>query len=78
MSPFPNFVLNSYRNVNECYSIRKDNSICGIGTSDKTKISLFADDSLLSIDNPLRVMDGVKLHLAEFGEITGLQVNWRK
>lgn len=43
-------------------------------SKDRVKIGLFADDTLLTIENPLMVMDRVKLHLREFG----LQIHWSK
>ena len=43
---------------------------CDLGTKDRCKISLSADDILLIIENPLKVVERVKLHLKEFGEVT--------
>lgn len=33
----------------------------------KIKINLFADETLIRIENPLNIMDWVKIHLKEFG-----------
>lgn len=44
----------------------------------KIKISLFADNTLLTIEGPLRVMDQVKQHFQGFGNAMGLQTNWQK
>ena len=49
-----------------------------MGENNKIKINLFADDSLLTVRNPLESIDRIKIHLEKFGKITGLCVNWQK
>lgn len=43
-----------------------------------TKISLFDDDTLLTIENLLKTMERVKSHLKDFGKVTSLQIIWHK
>ena len=59
-------------------AIRNDNLIEGMGENNKIKINLFADDSLLTVKNPLESIDRIKIHLENFGKITGRRVNWQK
>uniref|UniRef100_A0A803SUI6 Reverse transcriptase domain-containing protein n=1 Tax=Anolis carolinensis TaxID=28377 RepID=A0A803SUI6_ANOCA len=58
--------------------IREDTNIKGIGREGRYKICLFADDTLLSLENPIEQLKRIETHLTEFGEVTGLQVNWNK
>lgn len=55
-------------------AFRKDEPIKGVGYKEKSKMSLFPDDTLLTIEDPLMV----KLHLRLVDEIAGLQINWNK
>ncbi|KAK9399565.1 hypothetical protein NXF25_012584 [Crotalus adamanteus] len=59
-------------------AIRKDSLIEGIGVYKKTKINLFADDTLLTFQNPIATIERVYSHLNEFGKYSGLQINWEK
>lgn len=58
--------------------IREDTEILRIGIKYIVKIHLFTGKILLAIENPLNVIERVKQHLKEFGEITGLSINWYK
>uniref|UniRef100_A0A803U0J0 Reverse transcriptase domain-containing protein n=1 Tax=Anolis carolinensis TaxID=28377 RepID=A0A803U0J0_ANOCA len=58
--------------------IRNDKNLEGLGKEEKHKVSLFADDTLLFIENIIEKMDKIKEHLEIFGKTTGLQVNWNK
>lgn len=49
----------------------------GIGYKDRVKISLCADDALLTIENPLQAVE-IKLHLKKSEDATGVQINWYK
>ena len=43
--------------------IRNDDTIKGMIENNKIKINLFADDSLLTVINPLESIDIIKIHL---------------
>uniref|UniRef100_G1KYS4 Reverse transcriptase domain-containing protein n=1 Tax=Anolis carolinensis TaxID=28377 RepID=G1KYS4_ANOCA len=57
--------------------IRKDKELEGIGTK-LGKISLFADDTLITIKEIMKKMEIIKKHLTEFEWATGLKINWNK
>lgn len=58
--------------------IREDESIIGIEYKEKIKISLVANDTLLTIEDPQKIIERVKSQLRGFGEITSLHMNWNK
>uniref|UniRef100_A0A803THX2 Reverse transcriptase domain-containing protein n=1 Tax=Anolis carolinensis TaxID=28377 RepID=A0A803THX2_ANOCA len=57
--------------------IRKDKELEGIGTK-LGKISLFADDTLITIKEIMKKMEIIKKHLTAFEWATGLKINWNK
>ena len=58
--------------------IREDKQIRGVDNKENGKINLFADDTLLIVNNPAETIERLKIHLKEFESLTGLRVNWGK
>lgn len=52
--------------------IWEDKENLGFGIKERVKISLFIEYTLVTTETSLKVMEKVKLHLKEFGEITGI------
>ena len=59
-------------------AIRKEKEVKGIQIGKEVKLSLFADDMMLYIENPEDSIRKFLVLISEFGEVAGYKINTQK
>ena len=59
-------------------AIREEKEIKGIQTGNEAKLSLFADDMILYIENPKDTIRNLLEPSSEFSKVTGYKINTQK